>query len=100
MEIVKLKPEWLAPHPHWVGPTSDELREFIYFNGFTQAQFAKMIGVNHRTMQSYCFDSAKSSSRQIPYPAWRLAMYELGVLQKSVAIDVKPRITALEQSKA
>ena len=65
-------------------PSADEIASLIEFSGWTQQQFAQVVGVStssrgSSTIRRWKYDS--ESARTIPYAACRLALLESGLVQ-------------------
>ncbi|GMO25036.1 MAG: hypothetical protein Ta2B_04460 [Termitinemataceae bacterium] len=57
-------------------PTPEEFRQWLIDHNITQGKAADIVGVNHRTLRGWCTPANKSTSRKLPYSAWRLLNIE------------------------
>lgn len=54
-------------HEYWTPPTGNLVRQMLEKAGFSQSQFAKLIGVDSRAVRRWVADET-----QIPYLPWAI----------------------------
>jgi DNA-binding transcriptional regulator YiaG len=59
-------------------PTSDEVREVKRLSGKTGKQIADMLGVDGRTVRKWV-----GGEREMPYAAWRLLVFSVGLISSN-----------------
>jgi DNA-binding transcriptional regulator YiaG len=66
-------------------PSADEITALIENTGWTQQQFAQVVGVStssggSSTIRRWKSEEGSESYRAMPYAAWRLALLESGLI--------------------
>jgi len=66
-------------------PTAHEIESLISIAGWSQTEFADIVGVStssrgSSTIRRWKCDPLSDSYREIPYAAWRLALFESGLI--------------------
>ncbi len=73
-------------HRRYQPPDADEINALIEYAGWTQQQFAQVVGVStssrgSSTVRRWTCAPDSESYRAMPYSAWRLALLESGLIQ-------------------
>ena len=68
-----VRPETLAPFHQWTPPSPGEIRAALQAAGWTGEGFAKVIGINPRTVRRWL-----GGDVDIPYAAWAVLCIAAG----------------------
>lgn len=73
-------------HHRYRAPSADEITALMHYAGWTQEQFAQVIGVStssrgSSTIRRWKCAQDSTSYRAIPYSSWRLALLESGLIE-------------------
>ena len=66
---------WGKTYPDWEHPSRETMQGVIDRAGWTQRQAAEAVGVSPQNFRKWL-----QGKHKIPYSAWRLLLYETGVL--------------------
>ncbi|GAB5451845.1 MAG: hypothetical protein Hals2KO_21730 [Halioglobus sp.] len=70
--------------PNYTTPTPEDVRTLKAISGLTGRELCALVGLEDaRTWRRWSQDAGAAQARQIPYSAWRLLLFELGIVHDS-----------------
>ncbi len=69
--------------PEYTAPTAEDVRALKEISGLTGRELCALVGLEDtRTWRRWSQEARAPAGKQIPYSAWRLLLFELGLVDK------------------